>query len=360
MSYRNKTYVIFDGDNDRWAYAFMNGWKSNENMDFNFHDAHDIGPLTDRAYDDTIKARLRERFSNAKQAIVLVGENTKNLRKWVPWQRTSLSLTRLTLIFLVLGAGSAAISSAFDSARSGFAIASAISLAFSIGFSIFLKILKPEQIWYGGRAVAESVKSMTWRYMMDADPYSIELAPAEVDRKFVAELKSIVRERRQLAFGLGGEFTEQPQITARMRELRAATLEQRKAAYVAERISDQRNWYGQQAESNRAKSNIYFILIVLSQFLGLFTAFALITDPYSSLKFTGLFTSLAGALIAWLQIKQHKEQAQSYSIAELELGFVQQEAQYVTDERTLSDFVGDAENAISREHTLWVARRDRI
>jgi hypothetical protein len=21
MSYRNKTYVIFDGDNDRWAYA---------------------------------------------------------------------------------------------------------------------------------------------------------------------------------------------------------------------------------------------------------------------------------------------------------------------------------------------------
>lgn len=86
MSYRNKTYVIFDGDNDRWAYAYMKGWKSNENMDFNFHDAHDIGPLTDRASDDTIKARLRDRFSNAKQAIVLVGEQTKNLRKWVPWE----------------------------------------------------------------------------------------------------------------------------------------------------------------------------------------------------------------------------------------------------------------------------------
>lgn len=86
VSYRNKTYVIFDGDNDRWAYAYMNGWKSNENMNFNFHDAHDIGPLTDRASDETIKTRLRERFSNAKQAIVLVGEQTKNLRKWVPWE----------------------------------------------------------------------------------------------------------------------------------------------------------------------------------------------------------------------------------------------------------------------------------
>jgi len=55
-------------------------------MDFNFHDAHDIGPLTDRASDETIKARLRDRFSNAKHAIVLVGEGTKNLRKWVPWE----------------------------------------------------------------------------------------------------------------------------------------------------------------------------------------------------------------------------------------------------------------------------------
>ena len=27
MSYRNKTYVIFDGDKDLWAYAYMLGWK---------------------------------------------------------------------------------------------------------------------------------------------------------------------------------------------------------------------------------------------------------------------------------------------------------------------------------------------
>jgi len=50
MSYRNKTYVIFDGDNDQWAYRFMNGWKANDHIDFNFYDAHDVGSeLTDRA-----------------------------------------------------------------------------------------------------------------------------------------------------------------------------------------------------------------------------------------------------------------------------------------------------------------------
>ena len=86
MAYRNKTYVIFDGDNDMWAYAYMKGWKSNENMHFNFYDAHDVRPLTDRASEETVKARLRERFTNAKQVIVLIGDNTKNLYRFVRWE----------------------------------------------------------------------------------------------------------------------------------------------------------------------------------------------------------------------------------------------------------------------------------
>jgi hypothetical protein len=86
MSHRNKTYVIFDGDNDMWAYAYMKGWKENDRIDFNFYDAHDLRPLTDRASEDTVKARLRERMANAKQVIVLVGEHTKNLYRFVRWE----------------------------------------------------------------------------------------------------------------------------------------------------------------------------------------------------------------------------------------------------------------------------------
>lgn len=274
-------------------------------------------------------------------------------------QEMSIKLSRLTLALLVLGAGFAAVSSPIQCVRSGFAVASAISVALSLSLSIYLKIAKPEQIWYGGRAVAESAKSMTWRYMMAADPYFIDLGTEEADRKFVSDLKSIVRERQQLAFGFGGEFSEQPQISAGMRALRSDTLEQRKSAYLADRISDQRHWYGRQAKSNRKQSSTYFVFITVSQFLALVAAIMLVMHPGSTIKLTGLFTSLASALIAWLQIKQHKEQAQSYSVAELELGFIQERGQYVTNDRELSNFVGDAENAISREHTLWIARRDR-
>lgn len=86
MSYRNKTYVIFDGDNDMWAYAFMKGWKENDSIDFNFLDAHDLRPLTDRATEDTVRNRLRERMASAKQVIALVGEHTKDLFKFVRWE----------------------------------------------------------------------------------------------------------------------------------------------------------------------------------------------------------------------------------------------------------------------------------
>jgi hypothetical protein len=83
MGYCNKTYIIFDGDNDMWAYGYMKGWKVSKHIAFDFHDAHDLKPLTDRASKDTIRQRLRERFSTAKHVIVLVGEQTQHLYRFV-------------------------------------------------------------------------------------------------------------------------------------------------------------------------------------------------------------------------------------------------------------------------------------
>lgn len=86
MAYRNKTYVIFDADNDMWAYRFMRGWKVNDHIDFNFHDAHDLNVIRSASTEETIKRRLRERFSSAKQVIILIGDHTKNLHRFVRWE----------------------------------------------------------------------------------------------------------------------------------------------------------------------------------------------------------------------------------------------------------------------------------
>jgi hypothetical protein len=80
-------YVVFDGDNDKWAYAYMNGWKANKNIDFDYQDAHDLDNMTNRAQDEQyVKSKLRERMSKSSAVVVLVGEKTKNLYKYVRWE----------------------------------------------------------------------------------------------------------------------------------------------------------------------------------------------------------------------------------------------------------------------------------
>ena len=46
----------------------------------------DLNSARDTSTEESIKARLRERMANSKQMILLVGEKTKNLRKFVPWE----------------------------------------------------------------------------------------------------------------------------------------------------------------------------------------------------------------------------------------------------------------------------------
>lgn len=76
MAYRNKTYVCFASE-DIGSYRLMTAWKANENIDFNFYDAHDLAKALDTSKPETIRRRLRERLANTKQVVLLVGDNTR-------------------------------------------------------------------------------------------------------------------------------------------------------------------------------------------------------------------------------------------------------------------------------------------
>jgi hypothetical protein len=80
-------YVAFDGDNDKWAYGFMKGWKTNDKVDFDFEDAHGLDNMTARAQGEAyVKARLKERMLKSDAFVIIVGEKTKNLHKYIRWE----------------------------------------------------------------------------------------------------------------------------------------------------------------------------------------------------------------------------------------------------------------------------------
>ncbi|MFF2529743.1 TIR domain-containing protein [Brevibacillus sp. NPDC058079] len=85
MTYKNKVYICFDADKDMHYYNIMRAWKENENIDFTFANAHDLTNI--RLFEEeNIKKHLRERMNNTKQLIVLVGESTRYLYKYVRYE----------------------------------------------------------------------------------------------------------------------------------------------------------------------------------------------------------------------------------------------------------------------------------
>ena len=86
MAYRNKTYIAFDGDNDMRYYRLMTAWKAHDGFSLNFHNAHDLNTARDSSQEESIKRQLRERFANSKLLVVLIGESTRYLTKFVKWE----------------------------------------------------------------------------------------------------------------------------------------------------------------------------------------------------------------------------------------------------------------------------------
>jgi len=73
---------------------------------------------------------------------------------------------------------------------------------------------------------------------------------------------------------------------------------------------------------------------------------------------TDVFVAIAASVLAWIQAKRFQELAASYALAAHEISLIREQAALINGEKDFSSFVGDAENAFSREHTQWIARKD--
>ena len=85
MAYKTKVYVSFDADNDMKYYRTLQMWDANDKFEFEFNDAHEINTILDKS-EASIKAGLQERFRSTKIFVLLIGEHTKYLYKYVRWE----------------------------------------------------------------------------------------------------------------------------------------------------------------------------------------------------------------------------------------------------------------------------------
>ena len=266
-------------------------------------------------------------------------------------QRQFFLLLRSNLLLLVFGA----VLSLGSFEHWIVALLQAIVLLSALGFSVALYTMRAERIWYAARALAESVKTLTWRYISRAEPF--DTSDEEAERLLQSRLGATLRQNKELARRFQTDLSAR-QISEQMRAHRAEDLTKRIAAYKQSRISNQRAWYASKASENAARSRSCFAVVVVANLLAVLSALLKIKFPEFDFWPTDVLVTVAAGVLAYMQSKRFSELAASYALTAHEIGVVEEQLNQVRGEREFSLFVGDAENAFSREHTQWEARKD--
>lgn len=267
-------------------------------------------------------------------------------------QKVFFRLLASQLIFFLL----ATIISVVGSGFASLAIVQAVSLFSALGCAAYLFALKPDRHWYAARAVAESVKTVTWRFVTRAEPFAVDDTTSKA--RFGEVLKEIVSQNQDVARRFSTDL-DGMQLTQRMEELRASNFETRKAGYLGGRVDEQQNWYARKNKMNNCRVKRAFTALI--GFLAIAGVFAIsrVHFLHASVWPTDVFVTLAASVLTWMQSKRYSELAAAYSLAAVEISNIRLQGIGVQDDpEAWSSFVGDAENAFSREHTQWVARKD--
>lgn len=117
-------------------------------------------------------------------------------------------------------------------------------------------------------------------------------------------------------------------------------------------------WYARKAALNRRMSKVFFWALIATNSIAVVCAILRITFADQPIWPTDVFVAAAASLLSWMQAKRFSELAASYALAAHEISLIKEQSLLPDTPEKFSLFVGDAENAFSREHTQWVARKD--
>jgi hypothetical protein len=232
------------------------------------------------------------------------------------------------------------------------ALVGVIAFLVAVGAELLLLFLRPERGWYEGRAASESVKTLAWRYAVCGQPFG--KSEKDVDARFLARLREILTNLHDVSLQPGPEGGEQlPKV---MRELRSEPLEERRNAYRIGRLEDQRDWYAHKSNWNDERARRFRILAVVLEMLGVVAGIMTVLGVVK-VDVLGVIAAAIAGVAAWMQTKQYETLARAYSVANEELAALRSEWRVDRTEEEWARFVDEAEEAISREHTLWRASR---
>lgn len=290
---------------------------------------------------DTYQIKYPALFTSSDNYSIKAQDNFKSLNKW-------------TLVALVV----AIVFSSVTQANWAIWTSTALILISAI-LSTLMLVLKFEKGWYEGRAVAESIKTLCWKFMTGARPFSIDLDETKAQNLLIENFKKVIGHRKDFFTLIGSDFAENEQLPIELLNIRKLSKDERIGIYKTQRLEKQKKWYTDKTTENKKWTKISFAIIIVAQVLAIISLILKIKFEFE-FSIAPILVTISTAFIAWLQLRRYQELSQSYLITATELSLIKSKISQVETESDFSEFVDDSETAISREHTLWLARRDNI
>ena len=247
---------------------------------------------------------------------------------------------------------------------------SRVSLAFLVIALVFCVISmwslvseQKEKSWYRSRALAESVKSLTWKYIIGGEPFTHDLNIDKINNDFVSKVKGLRDEHRATFRDMVISEDNLSIITEKMKKIRCLSDKQRAEYYLSERIKSQKKWYIEKSKYNGRRSKLWSQIIVGLLICAL--VFAVLKGIFPEYKYypIELCIFLSTCSFTWLQTKRFNELNAAYNLTAHEIADIEVEMSRIIDSNIFEnfpEFISDCETAFSREHTQWLARRDSL
>ncbi len=268
-------------------------------------------------------------------------------------QRRHVRVTVIQLAMLILAVLSGVTTQVTSLSYLGFVgVAAYIVL---VTARVYGRISHQEALWYENRLLAESIRSLAWRFSIGGAPFSRD-DDASAPDDYASRISDILADMKHAP--VPDVESGIALITDPMKRLRSRPLEERRGAYAEHRVMGQLHWYAARSKKDATRSAYldawFLVASAAAVFFGLLQAFGV-----TGVNLLGLFGVLAASIYTWQSQRRYSKQATSYAAAANHLTLVHTRIGKPGTDAEWAQFVDDAEDGIGREHTSWRVSRSQ-
>jgi len=208
--------------------------------------------------------------------------------------------------------------------------------------------------WYRARAIAETAKSLTWRYAVGGNPFPVGGSEQESTRDFherMVSLTSTTASNNPLL----PRYAVQENMS-RIENLRKLPLDERKNAYIKFRVKDQEDWYQSRMISLGRRQNLLSGLSIACATGAVLMSMYVVGRPQQHLPAVVSFlASLSLGIVAIGQSRNLATDVAAYQVTHYEIQHLI--GKLPEEEHEWAIWVDATEELFSREHTMWLGNK---